>query len=146
MCIRDRLKKVGKLPVRVLKEIPGYMLNRIQTAVYRECWSLLEQGVASAEDIDLGVRTSFGFRYSVIGPLLTYDLGGLETAYRGIKNLWPKISDTHDPPLGMKKLVEAGHYGEKTGRGVFNYSRAEWDEIKKRRDKQLLQLLKVLYW
>ena len=140
------LKKVRKVPVRISKEIPGYLINRIQLAMIREVWYLWEQGVASPEDIDLAVKGSFGFRLSSIGPLLTCDLGGIDTWYRVAKYLLPLISDSHEPPLARKKMVEAGELGVKTGKGVFDYSQDEWDRIVKQRDKEFLQRLKTLYW
>jgi len=140
------LKKVGKLPVRILKEIPGYLVNRIQLAMLREVWYLWEQGVATPEDIDLAVKGSFGFRLASIGPLLTNDLGGNDTNYRVAKYLFPLINDSHEPPLGLKKMVEAGELGAKTAKGFFDYSQAEWDRIIKQRDREFLQRLKALYW
>lgn len=138
------LKKVEKLPVRVLKEFPGYLVNRIQMALIREVWYLWEQGVASPEDIDLAVKGSLGFRLASIGPLLISDLGGMDTWYRVAKYLFPLISDSHDPPLAIKKMVEAGELGVKTGKGVFDYSQEEWDRIVKQRDKEFLQ--RLMYW
>jgi len=139
------LKKVGKLPVRILKEIPGYLVNRIQLAMLREVWYLWEQGVATPEDIDLAVKGGFGFRLASIGPLLTNDLGGNDTNYRVAKYLFPLINDSHKPPLGLKKMVEAGELGAKTGKGFFDYSHEEWDRIIEQRDREFLQRLKALY-
>jgi 3-hydroxybutyryl-CoA dehydrogenase len=107
---------------------------------------LWEQGVASAEDIDLAVKGSFGFRLASIGPLLTNDLGGNDTFYRVAKYLFPLINDSHEPPLTLKKMVEAGNLGAKTGKGFFAYSQADWDRIIKQRDREFLQRLKALYW
>lgn len=140
------LKKVRKLPVRISKEIPGYLVNRIQMAMIREVWYLWEQGIASPEDIDLAVKGSFGFRLPSIGPLLTFDLAGEETVYAVAKYLFPVINDSHEPPLALKKMVEAGELGMKTGKGIFDYSQEEWDRIVKQRDKEFLQRLKTLYW
>ena len=140
------LKKVGKLPVRILKEIPGYLVNRIQMAMLREVWHLWEQGVASAEDIDLAVKGSFGFRLASIGPLLTNDLGGHDTTYRVAKYLLPLINDSHEPAAAFKRMVEAGDFGAKTGKGFFDYSEQEWSRITEKRDQEFLQRLKALYW
>ena len=140
------LKKVGKLPIRISREIPGYLVNRIQVAMLREVWDLLEQAIASAEDIDLAVKGSFGFRLASIGPLLTCDLGGLDTWYEVSRYLLPLISHSEEPPLAIKKMVEARKLGAKTGKGIFNYSQKDWDRIIKRRDKEFLERLKTLYW
>ena len=71
--------KLGKKPVRLLKEVPGFLFNRLQFALYREALHCLEEGVATAEDIDLVVKAGYGFRLPVLGPLETSDFGGLDT-------------------------------------------------------------------
>lgn len=142
----DLLKKVKKLPVRINKEIPGYLLNRIQMALAREAWYLWKAGVASAEDIDLAVKGSLGFRLASIGPLLTADLGGQDTWCTIAKYLFPLISDAHVPPDEYLQLVEQGNLGAKTGKGFYSHTKEEWDAIIEQRDKEFLQRLKTLYW
>ena len=142
----DLLKKVRKLPIRVNKEIPGYLLNRMQLALAREAWSLWQEGIASAEDIDLAVKGSLGFRWASIGPLLTSDLGGQDTWCAVATYLFPLISDAHTPPEDYLKMVKAGNLGQKTGKGFYDYTQEEWNAIIEKRDKEFLQRLKNLYW
>lgn len=142
----DLLKKVRKLPIRVNKEIPGYLLNRIQMAMVRECWYLWQAGVASAEDIDLAVKGSLGFRLASIGPLVTNDLGGEDTISAVAQYLFPLISDAHTPPDKYIEMVQAGNYGMKTGKGFFEHTKEEWEAIVAKRDREFLQRLKHLYW
>jgi 3-hydroxybutyryl-CoA dehydrogenase len=142
----DLLKKVKKLPIRINKEIPGYLLNRIQMALSREAWYLWQAGVASAEDIDLAVKGSLGFRLASIGPLLTSDLGGQDTWCAVSKYLFPLISDAHEPPEDYVKMVDAGNLGMKTGKGFYDYTEEEWKAVIEKRDKEFLQRLKSLYW
>jgi len=142
----DLLKKVKKLPIRINKEIPGYLLNRIQMALAREAWYLWQAGVASAEDIDLAVKGSLGFRLASIGPLLTSDLGGQDTWCAVSKYLFPLISDAHEPPKDYVKMVDAGNLGMKTGKGFYDYTEEEWKAVIEKRDKEFLQRLKNLYW
>jgi 3-hydroxybutyryl-CoA dehydrogenase len=143
------LKKVKKLPVKILKEIPGFVVNRIQTGMFREVWSLWQQGIASPEDIDLAVKGSFGFRLAAIGPLETCDLGGLDLWYGIADRLFKVIDDAHQPSEALKKKVEAGELGLKSGKGFFDYSVDYFtkgqDERVKTRDKKFIQLLKLLY-
>lgn len=143
------LQKVKKLPVKILKEIPGFVVNRIQVGMFREVWSLWQQGIASPEDIDLAVKGSFGFRLAAIGPLATCDLGGLDLWYGIADRLFKVINDAHQPPEALKKKVEAGELGLKTGKGFFDYktdySTKGQDESVKARDKKFIQLLKLLY-
>jgi len=144
--VYDLLKKVKKLPIRINKEIPGYLLNRIQMALAREAWYLWQAGVASAEDIDLAVKGSLGFRLASIGPLLTSDLGGQDTWCAVANYLFPLISDAHVPPESYLKMVQAGNLGLKTGKGFYDYTEDEWKVVIEKRDKEFLQRLKSLYW
>jgi len=144
--IYDLLKKVRKLPIRINKEIPGYLLNRIQMALAREAWYLWQAGVACAEDIDLAVKGSLGFRLASIGPLLTSDLGGQDTWCAVATYLFPLISDAHVPPENYLKMVQAGNLGLKTGKGFYDYTDAEWKAVIEKRDREFLQRLKLLYW
>lgn len=73
----DIMKRTNHIPVRILKEGPGYLLNRLQHVLNAEAMRVWAEGVASAEDIDLGVRTAFGFRMPNEGPFLRYDFGGI---------------------------------------------------------------------
>lgn len=142
----DLLKKSKKLPIRINKEIPGYMLNRIQMAIMREVLYLWQAGIASIEDIDLAVKGSLGFRYASIGPLMTSDLGGQDTFLAVSKYLFPLISDAHVPPEPYAKMVESGNLGLKTGKGFYEHTKEEWDAVIEKRDREFLQRLKQLYW
>lgn len=143
------LKKLRKVPVKITKEIPGFVINRLQTAMMREVWSLWQQRVASAEDIDLLLKTSLGFRWAAIGPLETADLGGLDIFYNVTNRLLKVISDVHEPPEEVKKMVEAGELGLKSGKGFFKYEvsyfgRGQAESVKTR-DEKHIQLLKLWY-
>ena len=145
----DLLKKVKKVPVRIMREIPGFILNRLQAAMMREVWSLWQQGIASAEDIDLLMKTSLGFRWAAIGPLATADLGGLDIFYNVTSRLLEVISDVHEPPEELKKMVAAGELGLKSGKGFFKYDVSYFEEGQAEsvtaRDKKHIQLLKLWY-
>lgn len=139
---------IGKTPILVRKEIPGFLVNRIQTAMFREVLSLLEMGVASAEDIDKAVMGSFGLRLSVQGILKTMDLAGLDLMLKGCSHLFKKINSSKEEPKILSKIVLQGNLGVKTGRGFFSYKDASQCSNgispTEERDRALLSVLKVL--
>jgi 3-hydroxybutyryl-CoA dehydrogenase len=141
------MKKLGKKPIRILREVPGFLINRVQTAMFREILSLLEQGVAEAEDIDSGVRGSFGLRLAVQGPLTTSDMGGLDLWCKGMNYLYPFLDRSTEVQKILKEKVERGEIGLKAGKGFFQYDHQEASALStqsKERDKKLLCLLKTL--
>lgn len=137
------LKGIGKVPVRVLKEVPGFLVNRIQTAMFREVLSLLEAGVAVPEDIDKAVMGSFGFRLPIIGPLQTADLGGLDLWCKGMKHLYGFLDNSREPQSVLREKVDAGLLGRKTGKGFFEYGPEGGEE--RARDLKMIALLRLLY-
>jgi 3-hydroxybutyryl-CoA dehydrogenase len=139
------LTAIGKKPVRILKEIPGFLGNRLQFALYREALSCLKEGVASAEDIDLAVKGTFGFRLPTIGPLETSDFGGLDTFLNISRYLFKEIDRSTDPPDFLIEKVRTGRLGVKTGEGFYAYPGEKAQEKIKERDRQFLQRLKCLY-
>lgn len=143
----DLLCKIGKKPIKILKEIPGFLINRIQTAMFREILYLLEQQVVSPEDIDIGIRESIGLRLAVIGPLQTMDMGGLDLIYKGMKILYPLINRSSEVQKILKEKVERNELGLRTGKGFFRYE-AKDESTKnvytKKRDIKLLHLKKIL--
>ena len=141
--VYDLLGKVRKLPVRVLRELPGYLVNRIQFAMYREACDLWAQGVASAEDIDRAVKGSFGFRLASIGPLLNMDLCGDPqmgvVAIDMFNGVFSQISNAKKIPRKLSDLWQAN-------KGFYDYPPEKWAKITKQRDKEFLSRLRELYW
>lgn len=139
------LKEMGKEPVHVLKQVPGFLVNRIQTAMFREVIGLLEAGVATAENIDRAVSGSFGLRLAAIGPLATVDLAGVHLWFQGAKNLYPLFDASQEPQKTLTEMVQKGCLGKKTGKGFFDYqgrnAKGNEEEI---RDKKLLGILDIL--
>ncbi|MBM4307726.1 MAG: 3-hydroxyacyl-CoA dehydrogenase family protein [Deltaproteobacteria bacterium] len=138
------LKIIGKKPVRILKEVPGILGNRLQFALYREALACLKEGVASAEDIDLAVKGTFGFRLPTIGPLETSDFGGLDTYLNIAEYLFKEIDRSTEPPEILREKVAQGKLGVKTGEGFFPYPSEKVEEKIKERDLQFLRRLKCL--
>ncbi len=139
------LKQIGKVPVRLKKELPGFLVNRIQVAMQREIWDLLDRGVAEPEDIDRAVRASVGFRLAATGPLSVRDFAGLDVSALVYQILVPEIRSDTELPGNVRKLVDAGHFGVKTGRGFHEYTPESIDKKRNRRDRIFLALLRLLY-
>ena len=139
------LADMGKEPVRVLKQVPGLLVNRIQTAMFREIVGLLEAGVASAEDIDKAVRGSMGLRLALTGPLATVDCGGVHVWHAGTRNLYPNLDASQKPQSLLEKMLAANARGITTGKGFFNYPPGSTADIIRRRDLGLVKLLKAVY-
>jgi 3-hydroxybutyryl-CoA dehydrogenase len=142
LCYR-LLLKLGKKPVRVLKEVPGFLFNRLQLALYREALYCLETGVATAEDIDRVVKAGYGFRLANLGPLETSDFGGLDTFYRLAQHLFPDLSAAKSAPPVLETLVKDGKLGVKTGAGFYSYPPAVAKKKIRERDRRLIQQLKL---
>jgi 3-hydroxybutyryl-CoA dehydrogenase len=117
------MRDLGKRPVQVKKDVIGFLGNRIQGALMREALWLIEQGVASPEDIDATVRLSFGFRYAAAGPIVQKEHSGWDTTCAVAKIIWPDLTNADGPPPVLQKNVDEGRIGFKTKRGFF-----EWDD------------------
>ncbi len=137
------LDEIGKKPIVLKKDVPGLIANRLQAALAREAFSLLENGVAAAEDIDTAITSGPGFRWSFIGPIETADFGGLDIWEKVIGNLAPDLDKGEDAPSIIKKYVQEGRLGTKTGKGIFSYRADSVKEKTRERDIHLIRLLKV---
>lgn len=137
-------RRIGKRPVLVRHDIPGFVGNRLQFAVFREALHLLSEGIASAEDIDTAMTAGPGLRYGLLGPLRTSDLGGLDVFHAISSYLLAELSAAGRPPELLGKMVEAGKLGAKSGQGFYAYGEEDLGRILAERDRVLLGFLKVL--
>ena len=131
----------GKTPVQVNKEVPGFIGTRLHQALIREAFYIAEEGIASLEDIDTVVKTSFGRRLAVTGPFETCDLGGLDI-FLAAAGVWKDLSNSDEPSRLLTERVEKGHLGAKTGRGLFDWRPDDVKEITEEREEELIRYLK----
>ena len=134
-------KACGKEPIRVEHDLPGYIANRLQAALVREATSLLGRGIATAEDIDRAVRTGFGLRYLVSGPLEQRDLGGLDLHVDLSTALWPDLNISSGPHPFVVNMVNEGKLGLKSGEGFINWKGQNPEEVLKARTEALIKLM-----
>ncbi|KAF1044415.1 MAG: 3-hydroxyadipyl-CoA dehydrogenase [Xylophilus sp.] len=128
--LSDFMRGCGSVPVRVKKDKPGFLANRLQHALSREAFALIDEGVASPEDVDAAVRFGFGFRYLAAGPVLQRDHAGIEVHCAAAATMYPTLSNTTEPARALRERVERGDLGMKTGRGFF-----DWPEEKRRAER-----------
>jgi 3-hydroxybutyryl-CoA dehydrogenase len=115
-------RRLGKVPVLLDREIPGFIANRILGAVRDEAIFLLENGIASVEDIDTACRTALGYP---MGPFELMDLTGIDIGYLTKQDRYAESGDPKDQPSkSVSALVERGELGRKTGRGWYDYDEA----------------------
>ena len=139
----DLMKEIGKSPVVLQKEITGFIVNRVQVAFLRECFNLIEQGICTAEDIDIAVRGSMGFKWAFCGPLESQDLAGLQTTKAMVGNIMKDLSNTREVPSFLNEMVEKEELGIRSNKGFYEYDDNGAEAIRKR-DDNFLDLLKMI--
>lgn len=139
----ELMHSIGKKPVVVKKEISGFIANRLQTALMREAFYLLNEGVASAEDIDTAVTAGPGFRWAFTGPIEIADFGGLDTWQRVFDNVAPELDKAVSAPNIIKALVAQNKLGAKSGEGIFHYGEETVSEKLNDRDRSYIQLNQI---
>jgi 3-hydroxybutyryl-CoA dehydrogenase len=138
------MRACGKVPVMVKKDIPGFLANRIQHALMREAFALIDAGLASPEDIDNAVRYGFGFRYVAAGPILQKDLAGLDIHLAAGTTMYPDLADNKTPSPTLTKLVAAGKLGVKTGEGFWKWTPDSAKAARERYERDLADALEIL--
>jgi 3-hydroxybutyryl-CoA dehydrogenase len=137
-------EKLGKLPVLIRKEIPGFASNRLQFAVLREALHLVAEGVVSAQDVDRVLKGGVGFRYPWLGPLETSDLGGLDVFHAIASYLFKELSAAAAPPQFFSALVREGKLGIKAGAGFYEYAEGDRERILNERDQFFVRQLRTM--
>ena len=140
----DVLRLVGRRPVALKHDLPGFVGNRLQHAMQREAMAIVESGAISPEDLDDIVRNSFGLRAALLGPFERADLGGIDVTTRVQEYLLPLLEDAKIPSGLLTDRVERGDLGAKTGRGFFDWDEEEVRRRVESRDEALLRIVRLL--
>lgn len=117
------VESLGKRPIRVKKDIPGFVYNRIFGAAFKQAIDLVEQGVITPEEVDLGMRDAYGWQ---LGPFEMADAGGLDTFVNGFRS-YRLLGADELAPVGntMDEMVKLGRLGKKAGQGFYKYNTAD---------------------
>lgn len=143
--MRQLVSGLGKSPV-VVKDINGFIINRLQFALLREALFIVDSGAATFEDVDTVLKAGMGLRYAVLGPFGVADFGGLDTFDHINSYLNAELCDSKKGNAGLHAMVESGKLGVKSGAGFYDYSGDKADTAIRNRDKLFIDLAKVLYF
>jgi 3-hydroxybutyryl-CoA dehydrogenase len=141
--VEEIVAATGKETARVT-DSTGFVLNRLQYALFHEATQIVEEGVASPEDIDTIVRTTFGFRLPVFGPFAIADMAGLDVysfCYASLQTRWPERFAT---PASLKELVDSGKFGTKSGAGYLDVPAERTAELVAYRNKAYVAIKKLM--
>lgn len=140
----DILQAAGKTPVRVEKDVPGFIGNRLQHALWREAISLVENGVCDAASVDTVINASFGRRLAVLGPLANADLVGTDLTLAIHQNVLSDLESSGEPSPYLRQLVEDGRLGMKSGKGFHEWTDQQTEDLRNRVSEHLRNLESVL--
>jgi 3-hydroxybutyryl-CoA dehydrogenase len=138
------LERAGKQAVRLGKAVPGLLLNRLQHAILHEAYYLISEGVCTAEQIDAFARESYGPRMCIAGLIKQKDISGLDTHALVQRALVPYLCHSAEPQRPLQDLYDAGHLGLKTGKGFYDWSGEDPNEVKAEAARKLTELLTFL--
>ena len=137
------LRGVGKRPA-VVGDGPGFVANRIQNALFLEAVRCVEEGLASPQEVDEVVRSCFGFRLPFFGPFQIADMAGLDVYQSVLGVLEEGLGGRFEAPETLRKLVEEGRTGTKSGAGFLDYTEEERDRLLIERDRRYAALNELL--
>lgn len=140
----DLIRGIGKIPVRVNRDAPGFIGNRLLHALFREAVAIVERGIASAEDVDLVARLTFGLRMPAVGPLENMDLVGLDLIRSIHAYLLQDLDASATPQPLLTEMVDTDRLGMKRGKGFYDWSTRDSAELLSRRDAQIVRQIAYL--
>lgn len=140
----ELLEGAGKKPVLVKKDVPGFLANRLQHALFREAISIVENGIADAKDVDDAIKYGFGMRVGIMAPMEVMDNAGLDLTYSIHKYLFPDIENSTEPSKLLEEKIEKGELGFKTNKGFQEWTDEEIAESRKNLTEKLIKVAKAL--
>lgn len=142
--LKAYFEKARMVPVVLSRFIPGFLINRIQRAVFREAYSLIGDGVVDAEQFDLAVKASLGLRYSIQGVLQNRDMSGIDSTLKVWKSQILGLVNNEDVPPILEKMVSEGRLGVKAGKGFYDYAGKSPEAVNAASEAQLFQMRKLM--
>ena len=139
--VMEVLASVGKKPCLCKKDVPGFIANRLQHALWREAISIVEHGIADAETVDIAIKNSFGLRLPQLSVLENSDLVGTQLTWNIHEYVLPHIEDSHEPSPLLKKMLEEGKLGFKSGEGFYKWTQEEIDKCNADLNSYLIRML-----
>ena len=136
------LQRCGKRPVIGRKDVPGQICNRLQQALIREAIYMVQEGIASAEDVETALKAGAALRWPVYGPFEHSDFVGLTLTLAVQTAVLPSLCNSTEPGQYLKDLAAAGHLGARTGRGFHDWSQRSMDDVLRSRDRFLVERLR----
>ncbi|MEP6883232.1 MAG: 3-hydroxyacyl-CoA dehydrogenase family protein [Gammaproteobacteria bacterium] len=133
------LTSIGKSPAHIVKDVPGFVANRLQHALWREAIAMVAEGICDAATLDSCVKNSFGLRLAVLGPLENADLVGLDLTLDIHKIIIPELDRLDGPNPYLESLVAAGKLGFKTGTGFRSWTEEEIRMLRERLAAHLME-------
>lgn len=138
------MRACGMVPVLVRKDMPGFLANRLQHALAREAFAMIDAGVATPEDVDAAVRFGFGFRFLAAGPVLQRDHAGIDVHCPAAATMYPSLAANTVPSRALSERLASGKFGMKTGEGFFKWTPESIAAERKRYDNLLKAGLRLL--
>lgn len=140
--VADLLQKIGKRTIVVQQEVPGFVLNRLQGALLREALWLVENDIATPQDVDVAIKNSIGRRWAVAGIFEIFEIAGWDLLLAVAEGLLPHLASSSEVSPLLKSKVERGELGVKTGKGFYEWTPETAEELKQRIAKALVKLEK----
>ena len=138
------MRGCGMVPVLVRKDMPGFLANRLQHALAREAFALIDAGVATAEDVDAAVRFGFGFRFLAAGPVLQRDHAGIDVHCPAAATMYPSLAANTEPARVLAERYASGKFGMKSGEGFYRWTPESIAAERARYDDMLMAGLRLL--